>query len=182
MEEKKSVWPYALRYGTILGLCSVALSIIFYFLFPFDKETMEPKYGWLQWLLSMVLMGIVLFIATKAWRDEEPVQHLTYGQALKFALAVSVPVILISGIYTFIFFKFIEPEFITKIVEKQYQAMADKGMDEEQIEKSMGMMSFMNSPLFYTIFGGLGAFVQVLIAGLVTSIFTRSPEPAVPDQ
>ena len=178
MEEKKSIWPFAMTYGAAIGLVSVIVSILFYFISPPDLSSGSPKGGWIQSLISIAIMGLIIVWAIRKFRDEELEGNISYGRSLKITLAMSIPVMVITSIYTYTFFAFIEPDMISKITELQIEKMAEKGMSEEKIQESMGYMNKFNSPISYALFSLGGAFIQMLLIGLITSIFTRK-EPVI---
>lgn len=178
MENKKSIWPFVFTYGTAMGLLSVILSIIFYLVTPMDPEKLDTGGNWIQTLVTMLILGVFIYWATVKYPQEEKEGYLSYGGSLKLAMAMSIPFAIISAIYIFVFFSYIEPDLMRKIAEQQANAMAEKGMSDEQIEKSMGMMSSFNSPIIYTIFGVFGSAFQVFLIALITSIFTRK-EPVI---
>lgn len=173
MENKKSLWPFAFTYGSAMGLLSVILSVIFYILLPIDPETMTPKWGWVQTVASLVVIGLFMIWTTVKYRNEELDGNISYGKSLGFAMALALPFAVITAIYTFVFFKFIEPDMMARIAEKQMEKMAEKGMSDEQIEQSMVWMNRFTSPLVSTLFGLVGAVFQIALIGLITSIFTK---------
>jgi Protein of unknown function (DUF4199) len=177
MENAKSPWPYAIRFGIILGLISVVISIISYFIFPIDPETLKPKNSWIQTIIGLITIVALIYIGTKAYRDEELEGNISYSKSVGFAFYMSLPYAIITAAYTFIFFKFIDPTMIENIAKMQYDKMAEKGMTDEQIQQSLGFMAYMNNPAVYALFSIFGCIIYSVIIGLITSIFTKK----VPD-
>jgi hypothetical protein len=178
MENKKSIWPFVFTYGTAMGLVSIILSVVFYLLLPTDPETLQPKGGWIKTVVELLIYGFMLYWVTAKYRDEEMDGFITYGGSLKMALSLAIPFAILSAIYIFVFFTFIEPDMMSKIADLQAQKMAEKGLSDEKIQESMNITNKFNSPVIYSLFGILGAFFQLFIISLITSIFTRK-EPAV---
>ncbi len=178
MENKKSIWPFVFTYGSAMGLLSVIISIIFYLVTPMDPEKLDSGGNWIQTLVTMLILGVFIYWATVKYRQEENEGFISYGGSLKLAMAMAIPFAILTAIYIFVFFSFIEPDLMRKIAEQQANAMAEKGMSDEQIEQSMGMMGSFNSPIVYTIFGVFGSGLQIFIIALITSIFTRK-EPVI---
>jgi len=177
MENAKSPWPYAIRFGIILGLISIVITLISYFIFPVDPETLKPKNGWIQTVVGLLANFTLIYIGTKAYRDEELEGNISYSKSVGFAFYMSLPYAILTAVYTFIFFKFIDPSMIENIAKLQYNKMAEQGMGNEQIQQSLGVMTYMNNPAMYALLSIFGCIIYSVIIGLITSIFTKK----VPD-
>lgn len=178
MENKKSMWSYAATAGLIFGLASVVLTIVFYIISPPDAENLKGGNSWIQSILSILMTMLVLIYATRNYRDEALGGYISYGKSLGFALAIALPAMFIIAAYTIIHSKFIDPGLMERVGELQADKMAEQGMSDEQIEQSMKVMHIMSNPFITALFVMLGTFFQVLICGLITSIFTKK-EPAI---
>jgi len=172
MEEKKSVWPFAMTYGLALGMISVILSIVFYIVSPMDPEKGTGG-GWIQTVITLLLEGIFVYWAVSKFRDESNDGFISYGRSLGTTMAMAIPTAILTAIYVYIFFAFIDPDFLSKIAEVQANKMAERGLSDEQIEKQMAMMNKFSSPMMYSLLSPLGVGFQLLIIGLIISIFTR---------
>lgn len=177
MEEKKSIWPYILRYGSMMGLVHLIIVITTYLLNP-DITASGSLAGILQTIGDALNIIIFLVIGTNAYRNEAYGGYLGYGISLKFALGMSLPLVIIAGIYTFIFFKIIDPEFIGKVAEKQAEKLAERGMSDDEIERSMSALGKINSPGMFSLLTMMALFFETLIIGLITSIFTHKQQKA----
>lgn len=172
--ETTSPWPTALRYGLILSFTHIIINLVFFII---DPDTMGGSkmsvLGIVQLLLVAVISIYVLYHATVKRRDDELGGHITYGKSLSFMMTTALPAAFVISVYTFIFFKYLNPGFMDKIMDLEAQKMYDKGMSEEQIDQAMGMAKKMSSPAMITVFGMLGSLFWFFVYALIAAIFTK---------
>ncbi|MFA6259957.1 MAG: DUF4199 domain-containing protein [Bacteroidia bacterium] len=173
MENKKSMWSYALTYGVILGLVSVVVNILFYFISPVDPAKLGSGSSWLQTIIGIAITIAVLIWGTRNYRDEALDGFISYGKSLGFALAIALPYIFIMAIYMFFYVKFLVPDLMQSAMDAQADKLAEQGLSDEEIQTSMKVMSAMGNPIVTTLMGMIGSFFTVLICGLISSIFTK---------
>ncbi len=176
--ETHSPWPTAMRYGLILSFSHIIINLVFFMINPDtmggDKMSLL---GIVQLLLVAVVSIYILFHGTIKRRDEELGGSITYNKSLGFMMTIALPAAFVVSVYTFIFFKYINPDFMDKVMEMQAQEMYNKGMSEEKIDEAMGMAKKMSTPAMITIFGMLGSLFWFFIYALIASVFTKK----VPD-
>ncbi|HQU59747.1 MAG TPA: DUF4199 domain-containing protein, partial [Saprospiraceae bacterium] len=87
----------------------------------------------------------------------------------------------ISMIYTYVYFTMIEPGMIENILDASREKMIEgQGMDEDQAEQALSMMSWMFSPVAMTIIAGVGSlFMGAIFSLIVGAIMKRNPPEAV---
>lgn len=167
MEEKASVtaWSVGLRYGLILSLVSIIFSLIQTALGanPLDQ-------GW-QAYLSIVFVIIVVVLAHKYFKENGD-GYMSYGQGFGIAFITLVISIIIAGLYTYVYAKYVDTTLMDQVWEKTRQKMEDQGQSEENIEMGLGLVK----KLFWIIyvFGGM---FWGLIVGLIVPIFTQKKRP-----
>jgi hypothetical protein len=126
-----SIGKAALHHGAILGVALIILSLIFHFAgLGFEGWTM---------FLSWAVMIAYLSYATKNFRDENRGGLLSYGQGLGLGTLMSFIAGLISCLYTIVYMKFINTDFVNQYMEKSYEGMLERGMEEEQISQILSM-------------------------------------------
>ena len=100
---------------------------------------------------------------------------LRYGVIAPTLLAlVSVA---ISSVFTYIYMKFIDNSMIQQILDKQREAMEERGMDDAQIDQAMTMTEKFMTP---EIMLGTGLFfgvVIIVIVALLISLVTQKKNP-----
>jgi hypothetical protein len=171
--ENKSPWPLALKFGLILALSNIAITMVFYLINPNSADGKWSLSGVIQLLLSVVLAIYILFAAGKMRRDQDFGGIISYGQSLGFMLITAIPAALIISFFTYLFFTYINPELVQKIWDAQAEELAKSGKSDEEIEMQLSMVRKFSSPMMMTIFGGLGTMFQMLIYALIASIFVK---------
>src|SRR5450432_2258798 len=106
-------------YALILTVSSAVLNLALYFT-GFQTEKFATG-QYLQWLF-FVLMFVVLWLGIAAVREESPHQSLSYGQGVGAGVLISLYSGLMSSIYAYIHFKFVNPNF----ADYQIEAMRTK--------------------------------------------------------
>lgn len=163
-------------YAVVLTLCSAALNLILYFTgFQTEKLAVGQYFQW----LGLVIMAVVLWMGIKAVRDEKPDQGLTYGQGLGAGVLISLYSSLMSAVYVYIHFSFINTEFADYQMEIVRAKWATMGMGEAQMEQAEGMARKFMGPLFQTIITPFaGTFVGLVFSLIIAAILKRAPGPA----
>jgi hypothetical protein len=80
------------------------------------------------------------------------------------------------GIYTFIFFSYIDPGAMEEIMTKTEQRMMDQGKTDLEIEQGMKFMEMVNNVGWYTFFAVVGNIVIGLIISFITAIFVKKED------
>ena len=140
MEQTKvSPFKTALTYGIYMAIVGILISIVVWAanlmesLGLFGASAIS--------LINLLVMVILLIVFTKLYRDNLLGGKITFKQAFTFGVLIVVCSSLISGLYNYIFFKFIDPGYMERIMtmmqEKMYQMLSNRGMPDDQIENAM---------------------------------------------
>lgn len=165
-----------MKYGLIIAAISAIWLILQ------DLVGLHDKYiqyqSMVSWLGFIITIG-GLFFAIKTKRDKEFGGSIAYGQCIKTGLLTSLVSGFLSSIFTLIFFKFINPGFLTALLELQHQELLDKGLPSESVDAAMSMMEMMFSPAIMTIMGFVSALIGGLIISLILGAFLKKDPPPV---
>lgn len=165
-----------MKYGVIIAAVSALWVIIQDLVGLHDKYIQyQNMVSWLGFIVPIV----GLFLAIKEKRDKEFEGAIAYGQCIKTGLLTSVVSGFFGAIFQFVFTKFINPNFLSAMLELQRQAMLDKGLPPEAIDRAMGFMEFSFSPLFFTIMAFVGALIIGLIFSLIFGAFLKKDPPPI---
>jgi len=167
---KKTFEP-AFLYGGITGGVIVLHSIILY--------SLDISFSVYAQIMGYVLPVILLFLVLLLYRKEYLGGIMTYSQSLGMGVLIMVVAGIIGGVYTYIFMKYIDPEFIKVIVQMQEEKMIEKGMDEATIEKAMEFTEKMRSVGAITILGFVSSTFMGAVLSAILSIFLKK-EPKDP--
>jgi len=172
MEEKMNSQPpstmsVALRFGLIMGLFSVAYTVI---VIAVGGNPLESD--WKGWV-SLAVSAVIVVFAHKNFKDNGD-GFMSYGQGLGIAFLSVLISGVISGIFLFVYINFIDTGVMEDLMQKTSQKMEEQGQSEEAIEMALSF-----TKKFFWAFYAFGLVFGSLIIGLVISIFTqkKNPEP-----
>jgi len=157
-----------IRYGLLLGV----ISVIFSFLqLTFIDDPQTP----LRWLSVVFLIaGIVL--AHKQFKQHNQ-GFMSFGQGLAIGTILSAVSGVISGLFTYVYFTFIDPSYMTRVMEMTRSRMEDQGLTDAQVDNAMAMtQKFATGPISM-VFAMLGALLVGFLISLVVSAVTKNPRP-----
>ncbi len=166
MEQKTaSLSKTSIISGIYLGIASILISVIFYVTGnPFSKIA-----TWIGYAVAVA--GVVL--AQLNFRKTLGGTML-YGQALGVGILTIVFASILSSIYTFVLYQFIDPSLQDQLrLFTEEQIVKQGKVPEDQIEMAVNMATKFQKPVFLLIFGILGSAFLGLIISLITSIFTK---------
>jgi len=164
---KQGMAKPALTYGLLIGVVLVMISMGFYL-----AGAITSQFSSYAGLLA-ILVGIVL--ATLSWRKEIMGGYISYGQALGFGTLTILFAAIVSGIFTFVFFQFIDPGAINTLMLAREEAML-RSMPEitdEQLEMTLEMQRRFMTPTIMTISGTVFTVLIGFAMSLITSIFLK---------
>ena len=154
-------------YGLLTGIGLILITLLTYM---FNLTEIR----WLSYLTYLVLLaGIIL--GTIKFRDDDSGGFITYGRALGFGTMVSLFAALISGIFLFVFYKFIAPDAFEqlRILAEQNIIAANPDITDQQLDMAMRMttpLMILISSLFSITFIGF-------VFSLATSAFLKKKDP-----
>jgi hypothetical protein len=168
--QKISVARNAMNYGAMIGVVLVLISLVFYILGMENNNVV----GWIQFLF--LLAGLVLSILY--YRKNVEGGYITYGKSLGTGVLTGLFASIIVGLYIYVFFKFIDPAAVDKIITKAEEAIINKNPDisDADLEKIMNMQHNFMTPLWMAFISMITFTFYSFIASLVISIFTRKTD------
>ncbi len=169
MENQRTQTKVAMNYGTIFGLAGVVIFLLFYFMGT-DIQSRLP-----QWI-SYGVLCVFIVIGIKSYRDEDLGGYIGYGKSLWTGVLISFFGGVITAIFTILFFKFISPEMIQRILDSTQQSLVEKGMSDDQIEMAMDYTRTFMTPIWLFTFSVLGTTFMGFIFSLFISIFMKKEE------
>ena len=165
MEEKVSVWKANLTNGLILGLISIVYTLVLYF---FDL-TFNKSLGY----VFMIVQLFILYYMLKSYRDTHLHGYMTYGQSLGAGIVIILYSTILTTIFSYILYKFIDTGLSAKLLTFTEEGMVKKGMTQTQIDAGMAFSKKLLTPEFMMISGFFGSMIFGTIMSLLVSIFTR---------
>jgi hypothetical protein len=175
MEEKVKApfWKLALMYGAILGLVSVFISLVFYFI---GMATVSWT-GWVSIVVSIVLLVYLMI----QYRNVHLGGYASFGQIfLMVFVSAGIIATIIVAVYTYLLYAVIDPGLVeqARIVAEE-RIMSNSRIPEsmyddllERIEKNTTAAYMTKASLI------AGPIVNALI-GLIISAFIKKEEDVV---
>lgn len=163
--QRPSSAKVALMNGLFLGFALIVLSLILYLL---DVPQDNPA----QYLSYVLMIGLTIVFVLQ-WRNKYNGGYLTYSQAFGHGFLIILFGTIISAIYTYVFFEFIAPELLLKMIEEAENNLYDQGMAEDQIEMAMSWTRMMMKPPMMSVWVIFGGAIGGLIISAVLAIFLK---------
>ena len=172
MENQANSKSIILNYGLILGIAGILVNLVIY------AMGMHLNPHWSVSLLQGALLIGFIIVAIKKYKEANG-GFLSWGQGVKVGVGVAIVAGLIGVIYSYLFMNFIEPEFMTQMMEVQNQKMLDQGMTEEQIEAANEMSKNFQSPGIIAAFAIIGSAIGgFVVSAIAAAIMKKSEEEA----
>lgn len=165
MDEKVSVWKANLNNGVILGLLGIVFTLVMYFLdLTFNKV---PGY------IFIVAQVFILFYMIKSYRNSYLHGYITYGQSLGAGVIIFLYYSIITALFTYILYKFIDTGLTAKTLAFAEETLVKKGIPQQAIDAGMAINKKIMIPEIMASLGILGTMLWGTIISLIVSIFTR---------
>lgn len=161
-------------YALILTISSALLNLLLYFT-GFQTEKLATG-QYFQWL-GFVMMFAILWLGIKAVRDEAPEKGMSYGRGVGTGTLISLYSGLMSSVYSFIHFKFVNTEFADyqlALIRPKWEAA---GMGEAQMDQAEKMTRAMMGPVAQAILTPIMAVIFGLILSLIIAAILKRPAP-----
>ncbi len=156
----KEMQKTIVNYGLLIAIINIL---------GFSISTVLETESTPQSVLSLLLNAaniLVLYYAINEYLKQNPGAR-TFGKILKLGFMISLVGGFIYATYVFIFYEFINPSYKESLIEVALEKMEERSMDvpEEQMESGIAFMK-----QFFSYMGFVGAVINVMFVGLVTSI------------
>ncbi len=172
MEDKATVSQIGLRNGVIIGLVFIVMGMIYQFM-NLDMETYQIVGN-----INYVFLTIAIVFAHKAFKEGGD-GFMSLGQGLGIGTLISLIGGAISGIFSYIYLKFIDDSMLGKIRDMQIEKMEDQGLDDDAIEKAMEITDKFMSAEMMPVWTIVGMLFFGFILSLIISIFTKKNNPTL---
>jgi hypothetical protein len=179
MKDKTSVFlKSTVNNGLIFGVIMIIVQLTFWM---FNIMPVGIGKSFLLLLFNLAIYTIGLWWFTKTYRDTVLGGVIKYGQAYLYGLMVCVFSTILLIIYNFIFNKFIDPEYLTRVLKATAdwteEFMKGKGVSNDQISAAVDKIMAKAHPTeistaIKTFTGGviMGAIVSLISAGIAKKV------------
>ncbi len=162
----ESPWGIAMRYGGITAAILIVLGLVGQLTGLADPEQAANP-STMSYVLNFLNFAVWIggaVMAVRAFRGSNG-GYATFGEGFKTSFFTFLVVGVITAIWTFVNFSFIQPDFLSDMMDFQREAFETQGMDEDAIDMAMSYTAMFMSP------GGMAAYLLVmsLIGGAIIS-------------
>jgi len=163
-----------LLYALIMAIAQIVVTLIAYFL---GYQTDHMASGqWFSSIAPLVVLIVILTLGIKAVRDEQPGKGLSFGKGVGTGTLIVLFSSIITSIYAFIHFTYVNPSFVDYAIEAARVKWAAKGMVEAQMEKAEGFMRWIFKPAVQSIAGFIfGNIIGVILSLIISAFLKREP-------
>lgn len=163
----------ALKWGAIAGIIGIALTLIGYLM----KVEGNTVYGIVSGLFTFLLLpSTILYLAMADFKKSNS-GFISYGQGLGIGAMTGGVAGLLSGIFNFIYLKFVDNSVMERIKEMQISKMEEQGLSSEQIDQSMEIAGKFMGPGMILV-GSIFMLVLVyFIVSLIVSAIQKHEKP-----
>ncbi|WP_430813556.1 DUF4199 domain-containing protein [Carboxylicivirga sp. RSCT41] len=169
MEKTVSASKAGVTFGVYLGLISIVFSLITYV----AGIVGESYVSWISFLISIAF----LCWAMMNFRDKQNGGVLEYKQGVGLGFVTFLVGGIISAIFTFILFKFIDPGLVEQLVQKSLEEAVRKSPEiEGNLEMVEKWTRMLINPTAMAIMGVVASAIGGIIISLIlAAIFKKEP-------
>ncbi len=156
------------RYGLLTGLVSVIVSFGIYALELEQNSVVRFA------TIAVLILGVILAMRDFKLRNGG---FMGYGQGLGVGVTVASVVGLLSAIFTYVYTTFMDPEVMTRMMDKARADMEAKGMPDAQIDQAMAFSAKFTTGPIMLLFTFLGSILIGLLISLIAAAFVKNTKP-----
>ena len=172
--EKTSVWKANFTNGLIMGLAGVVYSLVMYFI----DLTLNKTQGY----VFLVILAVLLFLFLKSYRDNYLHGYITYGQSLGAGMVLFLYYAIITAVFTYILYKFLDPGLVDKQLAMAEELMVKRGAPQAAIDSGLNIQRKLIKPEILAPFTIFGTMLWGFVLSLIISIFVRKEGNPLIDQ
>ncbi len=168
-------------YGFIWALAGAFLTLILYFTGFHSDAAKLGTAGWIGGLGGLAVAIACLTIGIKARREETPpAAEFGYGAALWAGVLISIVSGVLTSLFTFVYWSFINPGFADVVVQDQVSKLEARGVTGDGLDKAEAMTKVMAAPLPQTVIALIFVVLFGTVIALVVAAFVKRPVPGTP--
>lgn len=168
MNEQPSSARIALKWGGILGLVLILITLIMYMTTPAGN----PGFS----VLTLVAMTAFLALGLLEYRRANE-GFITYGEGMGIGALLSAIAGLLSSAFITFYNVVIDPTIQQRTMEAAREQLEKNNMDDDQIDKAMELAQKFQSPGFVFVSGIFGTIIMGVLLTLIVAAVVRRNRP-----
>lgn len=165
MEQNVNPWKANLNNGIIMLSVGIVYSLVMYFL--------DLSLNKVQGYVFMVVQFALLVYLLKSYRDNYMYGIISFGQSFGAGVIINLYYAIGTAIFTYILFKYIDPELVKKSLAMTEEQMVRKGAPQASIDAAMKITAKLMKPEIMAPFTVFGTMIWGVILSLLASIFVK---------
>ena len=166
--QQLSARKFILNYGLLLGVLSILVAVVMY------VTNMYVEKSWITNVLGFVIMVVVIILGINEFKKSNG-GFLSLGEAIKIGVGIALIASILGAIYQLIFINFIDPDFMERMMQMQFDSMIEQNpdMSKEQLDMAMEMGRKFSSPWITTAIAIVGSLLFGLIISLIAGLVMK---------
>jgi hypothetical protein len=163
-----------LTFGFLLALAGSLTTLALFLTGYHDSEPKLQVAQWIQMAVGTVASLACLAAAMRAKRAQTPAdQDWGYASAFGGGVLTGLCAVVIGSGFSYLYYKFINPNLNETLVQMQLTAMADKGMPAKAISEIEPMMRRWMMPEVMTLMQSLSGLIATTVLSALIALFFR---------
>jgi hypothetical protein len=168
---KKSLVVNAIIYGCILGGIYVVISLLYYI---FSVNVLSIGFSILSTLITFGILVVFMILGANAYRDKSLDGKINYGLAFLSCLIIGFIGFIISGIYSYVFYKYFDPQMLVQMHDRAMEMIQNNpGIPPERMDKMMNRLDKNLSTSGMILSSLKMAVIGSVIFALIVSLFIK---------
>ena len=102
---------------------------------------------------------------------------MSYSKGLGIGTLVALVSAVVSGIFRYIYIKFVDEGYFERIEEQTIRQLEERGLSDSEIEAALEISSNFTNPEISLVFGIVGGVFFGFILSLIITAFTKNSNP-----
>ncbi|MBV6654744.1 MAG: DUF4199 domain-containing protein [Mameliella sp.] len=163
-----SPWPTGSRHGLLAGLVLIVVGLIIHMTGMVDYSGQNSGGNWVSNITTWGILIAAIFLAVRQHRDQELGGYISFGRSFYVGFIATLLIMVVTTIWGFVFFSFVEPDLIDTMMEMSREQMIEQqGLSESDADQAMGMMGWMMNPVGLSVIGGFATLFTGSIFSLI---------------
>lgn len=162
------------KYGLIYSGVGIGTSLLLFGLGMEKDEVVQKVLNF----VNIAIPAVVIFLGIRVARAQEGNGFITFGTGFSTGIIITVIGGLITTLYTYLYFKILNPGMITYIKMKQEEEMIKRGMTDSEVELMADTMEFWANPGMMSAFVLIGIILLGLVITLISAAILKKENPA----
>ncbi len=155
-----------LKYGIIVGLTNT-LVMLFEYLMEWDVSPLMRNVGY----VSLIVLALGIYYGIKSKRDNEMEGCISYTQALLSGVLIALFVGIITGAFSYLYFRSINPDLADILIGEKEEMMNKLHLTDEKKLRQLQWLHTEYSPRGQMIFSFANSLLLGVIFSSISSFF-----------